>query len=60
MGLFTEGYVLFSIGNLKSLFQKAWPACWTAHTACTAVWTQSTDYLQVRSVTAMPRPARVS
>lgn len=27
-GLLLEGYVLFSVGNVKSLFQDVWPQCW--------------------------------
>jgi hypothetical protein len=31
LGLFTEGFVLFSIGNLKPLFSSVWPECWSTH-----------------------------
>lgn len=27
-GMLLEGYVLFSVGNVKSLFQDQWPQCW--------------------------------
>lgn len=33
-GLFTEGYTLFSIGNLTPLFQAVWPQCFKNHTVC--------------------------
>ncbi|KAL9106066.1 MAG: hypothetical protein Q9227_008852 [Pyrenula ochraceoflavens] len=46
-GLGLEGYVLFSIGNLKPLFQKAFPACWNDFTICSETWTQAVDYLEV-------------
>ena len=28
MGLFTEGYVLFSITNIHTLFQQSYKPCW--------------------------------
>ena len=30
MGLFVEGYTLFSVGNMESLFESVWPQCWKA------------------------------
>ena len=27
-GLFTEGYVLFSISNVKTLFDQSYQSCW--------------------------------
>ena len=47
MGLFTEGYVLFSIGNLKTLYQVAYPSCWKTFTSCSETLTQTTDYFQI-------------
>ena len=29
LGLFIEGYLLFSIGNLSPLYSAAWPSCWS-------------------------------
>jgi MFS family permease len=46
-GLLLEGYVLFSIGNIKPLLQAAFPACWSKFTICTKVWTQAVDYLEI-------------
>lgn len=46
-GLFTEGYTLFSIGNLTSLFSAAWPACWSKFTACSKNWVAAVTYLQI-------------
>lgn len=46
-GLGLEGYVLFSIGNIKPLFQKAFPACWKTHEICDAQWTNAVDYLEI-------------
>jgi len=47
MGLFAEGYVLFSIGNLSTLFSAAYPDCWKTFTTCSATLTETTTYLQV-------------
>lgn len=41
------GYVLFSISNVKTLFEKVWPQCWKNYTACNESWVQTTEYLQV-------------
>nr|UJH94480.1 PTH1-2 [Starmerella bombicola] len=46
-GLLLEGYVLFSVGNIKSLFSNVWPECWSTYEVCTKTWTQSVNYLQV-------------
>lgn len=47
MGLFVEGYVLFSVGNLSPLFKAVWPACWGTHTECSADWIHAVDYLEI-------------
>ncbi|EGP92313.1 uncharacterized protein MYCGRDRAFT_33628 [Zymoseptoria tritici IPO323] len=48
MGLLLEGYVLFSIGNVKPLFAAAYPQCWgKTPTACNETWVQSVDYLEI-------------
>jgi len=47
MGLFTEGYVLFSIGNLTTLFTVAYPDCWKTFKTCSKTLTQTTTYLQI-------------
>lgn len=47
MGLFVEGYVLFSVGNLTPLFKAVWPACWSKHTECNADWIHAVDYLEI-------------
>lgn len=46
-GLGLEGYVLFSIGNVKPLFQKAFPACWSKTQICNATWIYAVDYLEI-------------
>ncbi|WVR04159.1 hypothetical protein IAU60_001158 [Kwoniella sp. DSM 27419] len=46
-GLFTEGYTLFSIGNLGALYKAVWPACWSTHKVCDKNWVAAVDYLQI-------------
>ncbi|WVO24286.1 uncharacterized protein IAS62_005650 [Cryptococcus decagattii] len=46
-GLFTEGYALFSIGNLSALYKAVWPQCWKTHEVCSANWIAAVDYLQI-------------
>lgn len=40
-------YVLFSIGNLKPLFQAAFPACWKKNEICDVQWIHAVDYLEI-------------
>lgn len=47
MGLFVEGYTLFSVGNIESLFESVWPACWKSFKVCNANWVASVDYLEI-------------
>ena len=48
MGLLLEGYVLFSIGNNKPLFEYAFPNCWDdPYSKCQEVWVQAVDYLEI-------------
>ncbi|GAA5995758.1 uncharacterized protein JCM10292_004728 [Rhodotorula paludigena] len=47
MGLFVEGYVLFSIGNLSALFKSAWPTCWGSYTDCNKNWVDAVTYLEI-------------
>lgn len=46
-GLGLEGYVLFSIGNLKPLFQKGFPDCWGTETICNPTWVNAVEYLEI-------------
>jgi hypothetical protein len=46
-GLGLEGYVLFSIGNVRPLLQAAFPSCWKSYDICNKVWTQAVDYLEI-------------
>jgi len=38
---------LFSIGNIKPLFQAAFPQCWKTFKVCSKTWTQAVDYLEI-------------
>jgi MFS family permease len=46
-GLGLEGYVLFSIGNLKPLFQKGFPECWAQEEICSPTWLAAVEYLEI-------------
>lgn len=46
-GLGLEGYVLFSIGNLKKLFASVWPNCWSKFTVCNNNWVAAVTYLEI-------------
>lgn len=47
-GLGLEGYVLFSIGNLKPLFASVWGTCWgKTPTDCTKDWVYAVEYLEI-------------
>ncbi|WFC99056.1 hypothetical protein MYAM1_001792 [Malassezia yamatoensis] len=47
LGMFVEGYTLFSVGNIKPLFQATWPNCWKAHKECDSNWIAAIDYLEI-------------
>ncbi|EOA86384.1 hypothetical protein ACJQWK_05980 [Exserohilum turcicum] len=46
-GLGLEGYVLFSIGNVRPLLKAAFPDCWGHHKTCDQTWLQAIDYLEI-------------
>ncbi|KAL4983281.1 major facilitator superfamily domain-containing protein [Aspergillus falconensis] len=50
-GLGLEGYVLFSIGNLKPLFQAAFASCWSSsydgERVCNQQWLNAIEYLEI-------------
>ncbi|KAF2788856.1 phosphate transporter HvPT2 [Melanomma pulvis-pyrius CBS 109.77] len=46
-GLLLEGYVLFSIGNVRPLLQDSFPRCWKTFEICDERWTQAIDYLEI-------------
>lgn len=43
----TARYVLFSIGNVKPMFQAAFPACWKKNDICNPTWIAAIDYLEI-------------
>ncbi|KAK7546893.1 major facilitator superfamily domain-containing protein [Phyllosticta citricarpa] len=47
MGLLLEGYVLFSIGNVKPLFQNAFKSCWKTFAICSETWIAAIEYLEI-------------
>ncbi|KAF2093072.1 MFS general substrate transporter [Rhizodiscina lignyota] len=47
MGFFTEGYTLFSVGNLLTLFEAVWPECYKNYQVCSSVWVQAINYLEI-------------
>jgi MFS family permease len=51
-GLGLEGYVLFSIGNLQSLFAKVYPSCWgkTPSVCSVTGWIAALTYLEVAGI----------
>lgn len=40
-------YVLFSIGNLKPLFESSFKACWKTKTICNPTWLAAVEYLEI-------------
>lgn len=40
-------YVLFSIGNIKPLFQATFATCWKSYTICNKTWIQAIEYMEV-------------
>ncbi|KAI1993940.1 hypothetical protein LOZ53_001996 [Ophidiomyces ophidiicola] len=46
-GLGLEGYVLFSIGNIKPLFEKTFPKCWKKQEICNPTWIAAVEYLEI-------------
>jgi len=46
-GLGLEGYVLFSIGNVRPLLQASFASCWKTFGVCNETWTQAIDYLEI-------------
>ncbi|KMU84093.1 phosphate transporter [Coccidioides immitis H538.4] len=46
-GLGLEGYVLFSIGNIKPLFEKSFPECWKTKEICNPTWIAAVEYLEI-------------
>ena len=47
IGLDAGSYVLFSIGNLKPLFESVFPQCWDHKEVCNGNWLDAIEYLEV-------------
>ncbi|PWN50905.1 MFS general substrate transporter [Violaceomyces palustris] len=47
LGLFVEGFTLFSVGNLTPLFKAVWPECWKNYEVCDEHWIHAVDYLEI-------------
>ncbi|KAK5038099.1 hypothetical protein LTS07_001567 [Exophiala sideris] len=52
VGFFTEGYVLFSVGNILPLLEVVWPACWEKHTTCNKTMVQAISYMEILGIIA--------
>ncbi|KAJ5684239.1 uncharacterized protein N7477_000584 [Penicillium maclennaniae] len=49
-GLGLEGYVLFSISNVSSLFKESFPECWDKKKVCSANWIAAVNYMEVAGI----------
>jgi len=47
LGFFTEGYTLFSVGNILILFEAGWHPCFKAYKVCNKTWVESINYLEI-------------
>ena len=47
VGFFTEGYVLFSVGNILPLFESAGPQCFKHYQVCDKVWVESANHFEI-------------
>ena len=47
LGFFTKGYVLFSVGNILTLFEVVWKQCYKSYTVFNKVWVQAINYLEI-------------
>ena len=47
LGFFTEGYVLFSVGNILILFQTVWGPCFKTYEVCNKTWVETINYLEI-------------
>jgi hypothetical protein len=52
VGFFTEGYVLFSVGNVLPLLETVWPRCWSDHEICNKTMVQAISYMEILGIIA--------
>lgn len=50
VGFLTEGYVLFSIGNILPLFKSTYPDCWKTFSVCDQQVIKSIKYMEIVGV----------
>ncbi|ETI29221.1 hypothetical protein G647_01674 [Cladophialophora carrionii CBS 160.54] len=50
VGFFTEGYVLFSVGNVLPLLEVVWPRCWDEHEICNKTMVQAISYMEILGI----------
>ncbi|KIW26445.1 uncharacterized protein PV07_09539 [Cladophialophora immunda] len=50
VGFFTEGYVLFSVGNVLPLLEVVWPQCWRKHSVCDKTMVQAISYMEILGI----------
>ena len=42
--------MLFSIGNIKPMFQATFATCWKSYAICNETWIQAIDYMEVAGI----------
>lgn len=47
LGFFSEGYTLFSVGNILILFEAVWHSCFKTYKVCNATWVDTINYLEI-------------
>lgn len=52
LGMFSEAYWVFSVGNLKGIFQAEYKTCWKTHTTCSGGLINSLTYTTVAGIIA--------
>lgn len=52
LGMFSEAYWVFSVGNLKGIFRAEYPDCWKSHSQCSNGLINSLTYTQVAGIIA--------
>lgn len=52
VGFLTEGYVLFSIGNILPLFKSTYPECWKTYSICDQQVIKSIKYMEIVGVSS--------
>ena len=47
LGFFVEGYTLFSVGNILTLFESVWTTCFKSYKVCNETWVDTINYLEI-------------